>query len=148
MEAARGFGGLISAAARASGGAASSGRDETRRLRSLGWERHDAGIRYLWPGAAWGARQGGRRGRRGLLTTVMSSTEMIMRWNTTWLTCGARPSASQRREESDHAVSACYWAGLLAGPRGKMKVSSCWAIVEGKTERAKTEGGRRILSFF
>jgi len=53
MEVARGFGGLSSAAARASvawrlGEAASK----------LGMGRHGRGTRYLWPGAAWGARQG------------------------------------------------------------------------------------------
>jgi len=33
-------------------------------LRSLGWEGTAAGTRYLWLGAAWGARQVRRHGRR------------------------------------------------------------------------------------
>ena len=93
-------------------------RDEARRLQSLGWERHDAGTQYLWPGAAWGARQGRRHGIGGVKSGAAKSDMDTRR---------RKKKATDRRDPTDSGIghrreerrrSGC-WAGQWDGPQGK-----------------------------
>ena len=78
----------------------------------MGWERYDAGIRYLWPKAAWGARQG-----RGVSTAESEVATAIV------------TDPVSRGEEEDRSDQ---WGPSISDTRGKRKRErrGRWAAVD------------------
>ena len=137
MEVACGFGGLISlATARASGGAASSGRSNA--VSKLGMEMVRCGDLVFMARAAWSARQGGRHGWRGHPAAVVSRAKTIVRWKTTRLTCGL---GRQHHREEGRATTWCPRIAGLACLLGHGEES--WAAQKNKGGQLLGRYGRK-----
>ena len=96
----------------------------------MGWERHDAGTQYLWPGAAWGVRQQRRHGA-GRVGSGAAESDADTR--------GRKKKATDRRDPADSGTGrgrdewcGCgCWATLRnegsCGEAGHAETRSSWA---------------------